>query len=211
VNFAYWTSVGCGLVLAVLGTADFVAWLATDLDMLELIGGWIIWRGLLVFAVGIIGLLVFVSCARGRGVPYRRRATWSLLALFVNIPLCFLYVFVAFSMESAITVTITNHAHVSIENLVIKGPNREQVEIRTVRAGEIRHSCPDLKGEGAVEYSLSVDGQPRSGVVIGYMSSPIGRHATLDLLPDLTVRNDESFGRISAADYLRYCVLGYRD
>jgi hypothetical protein len=67
-----------------------------------------------------------------------------------------------------------------------------------------------LLGEGAVQFSLNVDGETRAGTLIGYLADPLGSHATLRLSEELTAQASEEFRRISLADFLRYCVPGWQ-
>ena len=191
-----------------LGTAIFAAWLFTDLDALEIIGLLFIYGSIVLFAVGIISLLVFVSRARKGGSAYRIPATLALTVLVLNFPLCAAYISIAFAMESAHVVTVVNRAGMPIEALTLTDPAGRQFRFGTVGPGQARHACLDFSGEGAVQFSLDVDGETRAGTLIGYLADPLGSHATVHLSEELTAQASEEFHRISLADFLRYCVPG---
>ena len=207
-TIGYRIAIACGLLPMILGTAIFTEWLFTDLDTLEIIGLWLIYGGIALFAIGIFSLRVFVSHARRRGILYRKPTAWALAVLLMNFPLCAAYVSIAFAMESAHVVTVVDRAALPIEGLILTDPAGRQFRIGTVEPGEARHACLDFSGEGAVQFAFNVDGQMRVGTLITYQSNPFGSNATLDLSEDLTANASEEFRRISAADFFRHCVLG---
>ncbi len=210
VKLWYRTAIACGLFPMVLGTAIFAAWLFTDLDALEIIGLLFIYGGIVLFAAGIASLLIFVSRARKGGIAYRRPTTLALAVLILNVPLCAAYISIAFAMESAHVVTVVNRAGMPIESLTLTDPAGRQFRIGTVGPGQVRHACLDFSGEGAVQFSLNVDGEARAGTLIGYLADPLGSSATLRLSAELTLQASEEFRRVSLADFLRYCVPGWR-
>jgi hypothetical protein len=210
VKLWYRTAIACGLFPMVLGTAIFAAWLFTDLDALEIIGLLFIYGGIVLFAAGIGSLLIFVSRARKGGIAYRRPTTLALAVLILNVPLCAAYISIAFAMESAHVVTVVNRAGMPIESLTLTDPAGRQFRIGTVGPGQVRHACLDFSGEGAVQFSLNVDGEARAGTLIGYLADPLGSSATLRLSAELTLQASEEFRRVSLADFLRYCVPGWR-
>jgi hypothetical protein len=210
VKLWYRTAIACGLFPMVLGTAIFAVWLFTDLDALEIIGLLFIYGGIVLFAAGIGSLLIFVSRARKGGIAYRRPTTLALAVLILNVPLCAAYISIAFAMESAHIVTVVNRAGMPIESLTLTDPAGRQFRIGTVGPGQVRHACLDFSGEGAVQFSLNVDGEARAGTLIGYLADPLGSSATLHLSAELTLQASEEFRRVSLADFLRYCVPGWR-
>ncbi len=210
VTLWYRTAIACGLFPMLLGTAVFAAWLFTDLDALEFIGLLLIYGGIVLFAAGIVSLLVFVSHARKGGIAYRIPTTLALAVLVLNFPLCAAYMSIAFAMESAHVVTVVNRAGMPIEALTLTDPAGRQFRLGTVWPGQVRHACLDFSGEGAVQFSLNVDGETRAGTLIGYLADPLGSHATLRLSEELTAQASEEFRRISLADFLRYCVPGWQ-
>ncbi len=210
VTFWYRTAIACGLFPILLGTAIFVAWLFTDLDALEIIGLLFIYGGIVLFAAGIVSLFVFVSRARKGRISYRKSTNLALAVLVLNFPLCAAYISIAFAMESAHVVTVVNRAGMPIEALTLTDPAGRQFRVGTVEPGQVRHACLDFSGEGAVQFSLNVDGETRAGTLIGYLADPLGSHATLRLSEELTAQANEEFRRISLADFLRYCLPGWQ-
>lgn len=204
----YRAAIACGLFPILVGTAIFAAWLHTDLDALEIAGLLVIYCGIAVFAVGIVSLLIFVARARTGGIAHRKRTTLALTVLLLNFPLCAAYLSIAYAMESAHAITAVNRAAISIEALTLTDPTGREFQIGTVRPMQIRNVCLDFSGEGAVQFSLSVNGEIRTGTLIGYLADPLGSHATLRLSGELTVQASEEFDRISLADFLRFCVSG---
>ena len=204
----YRAAIACGLVPMVLGSAIFAAWLFTDLDALEIIGLLFIYVGIVLFAAGIVSLFVFVKRARKAGTAYRKPATWALAVLLLNVPLCAAYVSVAFAMESAHSVTVINDADKPVEALTLTDPTGRRFQVGIVAPGQSRHACLDLSGEGAVEYSLTVDGETHAGILIGYLAAPLGSRASLRVSKTLTVEVGEEFRRIAFVDFVRTCVTG---
>ncbi len=209
VTLWYRTAIVCGLVPMLLGTAIFAAWLFTDFNALGILGILFIYGGLALFAAGIVSLLIFVSRARKDGIAYRKPAILALAVLVVNFPLCAAYISIAFLMESAHVVTVVNRTGMPIETLALTDPVGRRFRVGTVGPGQVRRACLGFSGEGAVQFSLSVDGETRTGTLIGYLSDPLGSDATLHLSEDLSVQTREGFRRISVADFLRHCVLGW--
>lgn len=210
VTLWYRAAVACGLFPMLLGTAIFAAWLLTDLDALEIIGVLFIYGGIVLFAAGVVSLLVFVSRARKGGIAYRTPTTLALAVLILNFPLCAAYVSIAFAMESAHVVTAVNRAGMPIEALTLTDPAGRRFRVGIVGPRQVRRACLDFSGEGAVQFSLNVDGKTRAGTLIGYLADPLGSYATLRLSEELTAQASEESRRISLADFLRYCVLGWR-
>jgi len=204
----YRMAIACGLFPMLLGSAIFAAWLFSDLDALEIIGLIFIYGGIVLFAVGIVSLVMFVSRARKGGIAHRIPGTLALAVLLLNFPICAAYIFIAFAMESAHVVIVVNCADMPIENLTLTDPTGRQFQTGTIGPGQFRHTCLDFSGEGAVQFSLNVNGEARAGTLIGYLADPLGSHATLRLSEKLTVQASEEFRRISFADFLRYCVPG---
>ena len=194
----------------VLGSAIFAAWLFTDLDALEIVGLLFIYGGIALFVAGIASLIVFVKRAHKAESAYRRPATLALTILLVNFPLCAACVSVAFAMESAHFVTVINDADKPAEALTLTDPTGRRFQVGIVAPGQSRHACPDFFGEGAVEYSLTVDGEARAGMLIGYLAAPLGSRGTLRVSKALTVEVSEEFRRISLAEFLRYCWPGWQ-
>jgi len=201
-------AIACGLLPMLLGTAIFAAWLFTDYDALEIIGLLFIYGGIVLFVAGIVSLLVFVSRARMGGIAYRTPTTVALALLILNFPLCVAYVSIAFAMESAHVVTVVNRTDIPIEALTLTDPIGRQFRVGTVAPGQVHHACPEFSGEGAVQFSLIVDGETRAGTLIGYLADPLGSHATLLVSKELTAKASEDFRRISLADFLSFCVRG---
>jgi len=193
-----------------LGTAVFVAWLFTDHDALEIAGLLVIYGGIAIFLAGIASLFVFVSRAREAGTAYRKSAALALAVLLLNFPLCATYVSVAFAMESAHLVTVVNRADVPIEALTFVDPSETIFRAAFIGPGEVHLACLDFSGEGAVEYSLTVYGETRAGILVGYLAAPLGSRATLRVSQALNVEASEEFRRISLADFVRVCVTGWR-
>jgi hypothetical protein len=210
VTFWYRMAIACGLFPMFLGSAVFAAWLFTDLDALEIIGLILIYSGIVPFAVGIVSLVMFIFRARKGGIAHRIPAAVAFAVLLLNFPLCAAYIFIAFAMESAHVVTVVNRADMPIESLSLTDPTGRQFQAGTIGPGQLRHTCLDFSGEGAVRFSLNVNGEARAGTLIGYLADPLGSHATLRLSEELAVQASEEFRRISFANFLRYCVPGWQ-
>ncbi len=210
VTLWYRTAIACGLFPMVLGTAIFAAWLFIDLFALEIIGILFIFGGIVLFAAGVVSLLVFVSRARKGGIAYRKPTTLALAVLFLNFPLCAAYVSIAVAMKFADGVTVVNRAGMPIEALTLTDSAGGQFRVGTVGPGQVRHACLDFSGEGAVQFSLNIDGETRAGTLIGYPDPLFGSHATLRLSEELIAQASVEFRRTSLADFLRYCVLGWQ-
>ncbi len=204
----YRTVLVCGLFPMTAGTAIFVAWLLTDLDVLEILGMVLICIGIALVVLGIVGLAIFISRARNEGLPYGKPVCLGAALLFLNFPLCAAFVSIAFAMESAHVVTVVDRATAPIEDLTFTDPAGQQHQIEPIRPGEVYHACIDFSGEGAVQYSFTVDGQMHTGTLIGYLSDPLGSNTTLDISDDLTAKASAEFQRISAASFFQHCILG---
>jgi len=198
----------CGLLPMLLGTAIFAAWLVTDHGSLEIAGLLLIYGGILLLGAGLVSLRLYLSHARRGGIAGRRPAVWALALLLANLPLCAAYVFIAFAMESAHHVTLVNRASKSIEALVLTDPTGRRFPVGTIGPGQVRQVCPDFSGEGAVEFSLTIDGESRTGTLIGYLADPLGSRSTLLLTKVNTTEASETFERISLVEFLRHCVIG---
>ena len=204
----YRAALFCGLFPALLGTAIFAAWLVTDHGWLEIAGLLLIYGGILLVLAGLVSLRLYLSHARRGGIASRRPAVWALALLLANLPLCAAYVSIAFAMESAHHVTFVNRASAPVEDLVLTDPTGRRFAIETIGSGLTRHDCPDFSGEGAVEFSFNIEGESRTGTIIGYLADPLGSRSTLWLTEDRTTETSETFERISAAEFLCHCVLG---
>ncbi len=204
----YWLAIVCGLTPIILGSVIFAAWLIDDLDSLEMIGLGVIYVGVLLFTVGTIALVIFTTYASRAGIAHRRSTAIALIILVANFPLCVAFVSLAFAIESAHLVTIENGADVEIKALALGGPSGRSFEVGFVAPGQVRNTCPDFTGEGAVIYSFTIDGETREAVLIGYLAAPLGSRATLRVAEDLSVRTEEEFQRISFPDYLSHCLFG---
>ncbi|MDX1402349.1 MAG: hypothetical protein R3245_10535 [Kiloniellales bacterium] len=201
-------AIACGLTPIVLGTAIFAAWLRNDSDVLEVIGLLTIFGGVVVVAIGIVCLVTFGIKAREKATVNRTGTTAAVAVLALNFPLCAFYVYIAFAMESAYLVTVVNRSDLSIENLMLTDPRGHRFQASSVGPGRVHRLCPHFSGEGAVNYSFELDGEVRTGILIGYLADPIGSQTVLRLSEALTAEADEKFDRISLSDFLRYCVGG---
>ena len=206
----YRVALFCSLFPALTGTAIFAAWLVTDHDTLELAGLLLIYGGILLVLAGLVSLRLYLSHARRAGIAGRRSAFWALAFLLANLPLCAAYVSIAFAMESAHHITLANRASAPIEDLVLTDPTGRRFAIGNVGPGLTLHLCPDFSGEGAVAFSFSIEGEGRSGTLIGYLADPLGSRSSLLLTEDRATKTGETFERISLSEFLHHCVLGNR-
>lgn len=202
----YRIAVACGVLPLLVGTITFGAWLATDSDVLILVGITVILAGLGLFVAGAIALGRFVVSARKAAVSCVGRASVAAAILLLNFPLALAYMAIADTMVSGIFVTIANDFSGPIRDLVLTDPRGETFAFESIEPGSEHASCPGLSGEGTVKFSMTASGLVRRGILIGYITPSMGVKAELRLTADGQVEVSESLGRISLEELLQFCL-----
>lgn len=104
-------------------TIVFLAWLPADYSALEPTGIIAFQTGLVLFAAGVICLLLHVYFRSALPAAERKSIIPVPAVRFLNFPLSILYSWVALSMEAAHSVTIRNGFALSVGKLTLTDPS----------------------------------------------------------------------------------------
>ena len=170
----------CGLLPLVVGVAIFVAWYATRAPWLVDAGLFNIGAGLLVVCVGLLCLMAYVLRARASRTPgWKGRAAVAVLVVLANFPAAAALVVLADHIASSYVVVVENRSSWAITDLVFLSDGHTYA-FGTVPTRSNREDAFRFPGERELRYSLSLNGQPRSDILDGYVAG-WGNKATLHI------------------------------
>lgn len=203
----YKIAIACGVLPLLVGTITFGAWLATDLDELELFGITVIVGGLILFVIGLVALDRFATNGKRIEVTYKKPAAIAAAILLLNFPVALAYMAVAASMENSFFVTIESDFPEPIRDLVLTDPRGTGFRLEEIEPGSARSACYDFSGEGEVLYSMALGDDTQNGVLIGYITSNMGHRTELHLTEYGRIEISESYHRISLGELLQFCTF----
>lgn len=182
-------ALGCAVVPLITGIMIFLLWLSTGWGWLMLVGLFTLLGGGLLFMAGFAALLVFVRHARSIGVPYKRTFYRALGMLLLNFPVAAAilgYVgYIIFGHFVTVANFSTHPVEVKLTDPVFSAPRT--LTFGTVAPGEDETKRLTFKGEGTVNYTVTLNGKTESGMLIGYVTGGDGGKVTLIIQPDDTI------------------------
>ena len=178
-------AIACGATPLLAGTAIYLGWRVTRLDVFIGLGMINIAAGLLLFTIGVGCLLV----QRHRdhhgtnGGGSSRRAWLIGGLLLVNFPAAAVYGVSAIDVMGRETVRIINDSGARIDNVVLLGPGVKNAVGPIPAGGRVRRYLR-FAGDGTLEFSARQNEVAMQGELEDYVTGGWGGDVTLHLLPD---------------------------
>jgi hypothetical protein len=189
-NRAYRIALLCGLTPLVLGVTVFALWLRTRSDALMIVGAFVLWGGVALFAVGAIALLVALRAASRDPSVSARRLRWSAIAcaalLLVNFPAATVIIREVAAITATYTLEVRNESAIALENVSLHGGGCH-VEWTDIGPGEQRNSTIRFDRDGTLEFDARHGATAISATVEGYVTAGMGGHASVRVRSDGTV------------------------
>jgi hypothetical protein len=203
-TFLYRTSLACGALPLIAGTAVFVAWCVSPQEWLQFAGLMVILAGCGLFVLGFVCLWFYTRKTRKSAEP-QPSALRPAVLLLLNLPASAFYGFVAGTVVFADFLTIRNGLAVPIDKLTLSDDFGATVTFPSIPPGT-KVYCVGPFAEGVLRYDFVAGQGARQGVLNPYVS---GRetHYDLTVTPDLQVTAGTRSDPSSLSDYLRYCAF----
>lgn len=177
-----------GLALLV-GLTVFIAFWFTQASWLVLPGIFVFEGGLILSVVGAICLTIyaFKKSEIKRGW---RQILGLYFLLLINIPLAILLFYLSYGIAGISVVRITNNSERIVDDITVQAGSIHHIVNFPPRTDKTKKIY--IKGEGQVNYSVTVAGKTQSGVLFGYVTSGISQSARLTVDEYLNVSAEET-------------------
>ena len=186
-NVWYTLSLASGLIPLITGGIIFFSWLVARADWLMSAGVYNIIAGLVLFACGLVCLLVYGLKERKLSRRYpTKRIIASLAILLFNFPAAALALYSVANIISTSTATVINDSSFEVTDMVLTERDLSY-PLPSIASGQKITEHFHFKYEGAVGYELSLNGSVKKGVMFGYVTGGMGENATMVIGSDGTV------------------------
>ncbi|MFN3827984.1 MAG: hypothetical protein ACK4NR_10220 [Micavibrio sp.] len=177
-----------GLFLAplLIGLAVYVAWLITGDENLVLLGVFLLPLCMLFFMIGLIALPFIARSLKKKQDPQAKKKTIILMAcLMLNFPVAFGIMWHVDYSYSFYQISVTNQSDEDITTLRITDPAGRTQNFPKILANETQTKKMSLRGEGSVDYKITLSSGTQQGTLIGYITSDLRpADASLTIFPD---------------------------
>ena len=183
-------SVICGAAPLTVGVAIFLTWLLTRWDWLMLAGVLTIYSGLVVVAVGTIGVVLFVWKSVRVGHTPRKHVAWQALTvsgfLLLNVPVAAAIVASVIYIETQYVVTVINDSSAEVHSFVVSGGG-VTIDIGTIAPGSEVRRAFIIKHDGELKGQGMQGGRPIEGIIEGYVTNGLGGNKLVRIQSDGTL------------------------
>jgi hypothetical protein len=129
------------------------------------------------FAVPINIIILIVLIVKSTKAEQPRKIKQGIGLMFLNIPVAIFYFFVGIYFIGVMRITIENNSGKDIININIGGCENEEIQI--LKNGESETVWIDINGECPISMSyIDVNGETQNEMVIGYVTSGMGKKYT---------------------------------
>jgi hypothetical protein len=177
----------CALIFSlwplVVGVSVFLLWWLTRWQILEMLGAFTIYGGIisvLLAFVAVVGYIIVAVKARVLLKKVALNAVIVLIAIIINFPAAFACIVGVDYISSIYALTIENRSSATIQQLTISG--RDTIwSIGPILPGGKDHVKFRITFEGSLTFSASSNGNKIDGVLEGYVTSGCGGQRTLEI------------------------------
>ena len=193
---SYRIALFCGGFPLIAGISIFLLWCFVRWDVLMGCGMVNILVGLILFLIGTVFLLRFLSDACEFKRIKERRVFFQLIVagslLFSNFPVAVALVVAADRVMTRYVVTIVNESNQRIDDLHLTGGGID-ANFGNILPGTSKTRGFNIKREGEVIYTGISGGKPVRGTVNAYFASDMGGDITMIFKPDGTVETEQNY------------------
>ena len=175
------------------GLGVYAAWLVTDNPNLMLLGVFLLPLCMLFLIIGCVSLLFAARLFRKLDTPQRgRKIMLAAACLLLNFPVGIAIIWHADYRTSFVEIKIFNQTQQTLNDISIIDPQGTVQTLPAVLPGETVAHDLSLRGEGSVYYRMTLSGESREGILIGYITSDLRPHgASIAIHEDGDIATDE--------------------
>jgi hypothetical protein len=201
----------CGAGPLLVGTAIFVAFILTGWAWLMIVGAFVLYGGLAVFAIGMSALgYSWWTLRRSPDIP-RRRVRLSILAtaalLLVNFPVAAAILWLVITMATRYTVIVHNTSPETLERVWVFGGGCD-VTYGTMPAGSTARRSFWIQGDGTLRFRASSGDRVIEQEIESYVTVNSGGHADVTVGPDYRVSVLQGARNLTVFDRIRATAVG---
>lgn len=175
------------------GLGVYAAWLVTDNPNLMLLGVFLLPLCMLFLIIGCVSLFLAARSFKKSETPQRvRKIMLATACLLINFPVAISIMIHADYRTSFFEIKIFNQTQQTLNDIVIIDPQGTAQTLPAVLPGETVAHDLSLRGEGSVYYRMTLSGESREGILIGYITSDLRPHgASIAIHEDGDIATDE--------------------
>ena len=173
-NFSYKLSIISAILPFLTGLGVYAAWLVTDNPNLMFMGVLLLPLCMLFFIIGCISLFFSARALKKSGDPQRgRKILLALACLLINFPAAIGIMIHAAYRSSFFDIRVVNQTRQTLNDITIIDPQGNAQTLPVTLPDETAAHDLSLRGEGSVRYRMTLAGEAREGVLIGYITSDL--------------------------------------
>jgi multisubunit Na+/H+ antiporter MnhB subunit len=173
-NFSYKLSIISAILPFLTGLGVYAAWLVTDNPNLMFMGVLLLPLCMLFFIIGCISLFFSARALKKSGDPQRgRKILLALACLLINFPAAIGIMIHADYRSSFFDIRVVNQTRQTLNDITIIDPQGNAQTLPVTLPDETAAHDLSLRGEGSVRYRMTLAGEAREGVLIGYITSDL--------------------------------------
>lgn len=177
-----------GLALLV-GLTVFVAFWFTQANWLVLPGIFVFEGGIILSVIGVICLTIY-AFKKSKIKRGKRQVLGLYFLLLTNIPLAIFLFLASYGIAGISVVRIINNSERIIDDITVQAGSIHHIVNFPPRADKINKIY--IKGEGQVDYSVTMAGKTQSGVLFGYITSGVSQSAKITVDKYLNISAEET-------------------
>lgn len=173
-NFPYKLSIISATLPLLTGLGVYAAWLVTDNPNLMMLGVFLLPLCMLFFIIGCVSLFFSARALKKSGDPHRgRKILLALSCLLINFPAAIGIMIHADYRSSFFDIRVVNQTRQTLNDITIVDPQGNAQTLPVILPDETKAHDLSLRGEGSVRYRMTLAGEAREGVLIGYITSDL--------------------------------------
>jgi hypothetical protein len=178
----------CALIFSlwplVIGVSIFVLWLLTRWEILEILGAFTIYGGIISVILAFVALIGYIIAAVKAKAGLKKVALHAVIvlaAIIINFPAAMVCVLGVDYISSIYVLTIENRTTFAIQQVTISGGGFTW-NIGPIMPGDKGHIEFHIAFEGSLLFSAISNGNKIDGVLEGYVTSGLRIQRTLTIM-----------------------------